>query len=288
MAMSATFFTLAVVAIVDLTGRERWAGILLAIFNTSAAVSALLVGRLMDRFGRRPGLAIGYSLSRGRRIWRNAGQSGWARRGCCSPWRFPSAPASGPASSVGSRSRTCIRATCAGRMVGIIVAAGTLGRHLRSAGRRGGRGGHRLHGGALAPDPLFGAIGLASCPPLRPDPRDLAEAALRTAQARPGRRPLGSSAPPAAVPGGHRLRSRSHRPSMVAVMGITPVVIDGYGGSALAIALVISFHMVGMFAIAPVIGALARPLRAAPGPAGRRPPHCGRRHPRLVHRGHRV
>ena len=62
LAMSATFFTLAVVAIVDLTDRERWGGVLLAIFNASAAVSALLVGRLMDRVGRRPGLAIGYTL----------------------------------------------------------------------------------------------------------------------------------------------------------------------------------------------------------------------------------
>ncbi len=42
---------------------------------------------------------------------------------------------------------------------------------------------------------------------------------------------------------------------MVAVMSVSPIVIDDLGGSAVAIALVISVHMAGMFAFGPAIGA---------------------------------
>src|SRR3990172_7377706 len=62
LASSAVWFTLAVVAVVDLTGRERWAGILLAALNLFAAGAALFIGCLMDRAGRRPGLVIGHVL----------------------------------------------------------------------------------------------------------------------------------------------------------------------------------------------------------------------------------
>src|SRR5687768_9172442 len=55
-------FLLAVgsVAVVDLSGREGSVGILAASYFASAAVGALIVGRWMDRVGRKPGLAVGY------------------------------------------------------------------------------------------------------------------------------------------------------------------------------------------------------------------------------------
>jgi MFS family permease len=53
--------------------------------------------------------------------------------------------------------------------------------------------------------------------------------------------------------------------SMVAVMGVAPVVIDQRGGSSLAIALVVSVHMAGMFAVAPAIGALLDRYGRRPG-----------------------
>ena len=99
---------------------------------------------------------------------------------------------------------------------------------------------------------------------LRPDPRDLAEAVARDGSGATGETPLGEllQVPPfrAAI-----VAIAIAQTAMVAVMGITPVVIDDYGGSALAIALVISFHMVGMFALAPVIGALLDRYGRRPG-----------------------
>lgn len=53
--------------------------------------------------------------------------------------------------------------------------------------------------------------------------------------------------------------------SMVAVMGVAPIVIDDYGGSSLAVALVISVHMAGMFALAPAIGWLLDRVGRRPG-----------------------
>ena len=262
LAMSATFFTLAVVAIVDLTGRERWAGILLAIFNTSAAVSALLVGRLMDRFGRRPGLAIGYSL------FAVAGFGGTLAVWMGSSWLLLAmAIPFGAGLGAGQLGRVAVAdmypSNVRGRMVGIIVAAGTLGAIF---GAPVVAAIEAATGSTVAPwllIPFLGAIGLTSVLLLRPDPRDLAEAVPETAQARPGRR-LGEllQVPPfrAAI-----VAIAIAQTAMVAVMGITPVVIDDYGGSALAIALVISFHMVGMFALAPVIGALLDRYGRRPG-----------------------
>ena len=76
------------------------------------------------------------------------------------------------------------------------------GRHLRRAGRRRGRGGDRLHGGAVAPDP--GDRGDRprgrAAPPPRP-PRSGGGAAPDGAGER-RRPPARGSAPSAAVPGG--------------------------------------------------------------------------------------
>src|SRR4029453_18068129 len=59
---TAVWFTLAVVAVTDLTGRERYAGVFLAMLNLFIAGSALLVGRMMDRRGRRVGLLLGHVM----------------------------------------------------------------------------------------------------------------------------------------------------------------------------------------------------------------------------------
>jgi MFS family permease len=262
LAMNATFFTLAVVAIVDLTGRERWAGILLAIFNVSAAVSALLVGRMMDRFGRRPGLALGYSL------YAAAGLVGMLAVWWGSSWLLlATAIPFGAGLGAGQLGRVAVAdmypSHLRGRMVGIVIAAGTLGAIF---GAPVVAGIEAATGSTVAPwvlIPAVGVIGLTAVLLLRPDPRDLASQEPETTQARPGRdlRQL-LALPPfrAAI-----VAIAVAQTAMVAVMGVTPVVIDEYGGSALAIALVISFHMVGMFAVAPVIGALLDRYGRRPG-----------------------
>jgi MFS family permease len=53
--------------------------------------------------------------------------------------------------------------------------------------------------------------------------------------------------------------------SMVAVMGISPVVLDDYGASSFVIAIIIGVHMAGMFALAPVAGYLLDTYGRRPG-----------------------
>ncbi len=262
LAMSATFFTLAVVAIVDLTDHERWGGILLAIFNVSAAISALLVGRLMDRVGRRPGLAIGYAL------FGVAGIGGALAVSAGSTWGLlVMAVPFGAGLGAGLLGRVAVAdmypSALRGRMVGIVVAAGTLGAIF---GAPIVAAIEAITGSDVAPwflIPALGCIGLGAVLALRPDPRELAIQEEKPEDRAPGRR-LGEllRLPPfrAAI-----IAIGVAQTAMVAVMGVTPVVIDQNGGSALAIALVISFHMAGMFAIAPIIGVLLDRYGRRPG-----------------------
>jgi len=59
-------FVVGSVAIADLSGRESSTGYLYALYFTAAAAGGLLVGRWMDRSGRRPGVVAGYLLVGGR------------------------------------------------------------------------------------------------------------------------------------------------------------------------------------------------------------------------------
>src|SRR6476659_2360667 len=57
--------TLAVGGIVaaDVTGANTWSGLPVAIAALGAALASLPLARLMSRFGRRPGLSLGYGLA---------------------------------------------------------------------------------------------------------------------------------------------------------------------------------------------------------------------------------
>lgn len=260
--MAATFFTLAVVAIVGMTGRERWGGILLALFNLSAAASALLVGRLMDRVGRRPGLTIGYALlalaglGGGLAVW--AG-SPWALLGTAVPF----GTGLGAAGLGRLAAADMVSAERRGRVVGIVVSAGTIG---AIAGAPLIAAIEARTGSTAAPwllIPALGLLGLAAVSSLRPDPRDLAFREEEDTPLTPARtlRDL-LRLPPfrAAV-----VAIGVAQAAMVAVMGVAPVVIDGYGGGSLAIAIVISVHVAGMFAAAPIVGVLLDRYGRRPG-----------------------
>ncbi len=251
LASSAVFFSLSVVAAVDLTGRERWGGVFVAVFNLFTACAALLTGRLMDRRGRRPGLVLGHVL---------LGAGGAV--GALAVWRGSAALLFGSAAIFGAGLGASLlgRAAAAdmvpaerrGRVVGTVVAAGTLG---ALAGTPLVAAIEQLTGSEVLPwlmIPCFQALGVVAALALRPDPRSLA-VDEEPAEAPPTRRALRAllALPPlrAAV-----AAIGIAQAAMVSVMGVTPIAIDERGGGPLAIAVVISFHIAGMYALGPVIG----------------------------------
>ncbi len=261
LAATGVFITLAVVEIVDLSGAKRWGGVMIAVFNLSAAGSALIVGRLMDRVGRRPGLVLAHSL------YATAGLLAVCAVWFDSPWALlATAVPLGAGLGAGLLSRVAaadmVTPSRRGRIVGVLIAAGAIG---AIAGPPLVAVVEHLSDSATAPwflIPIFELIALTTVVLLRPDPRTLAPesppldfvASLAEGGPAEGRR-LGEllRVPPirAAI-----VSIGFAQASMVAVMGVSPIVIDDLGGSSLAIALVISVHMAGMFAFGPGIGAL--------------------------------
>jgi MFS family permease len=250
----ATFFTLGVIAIVDLTGGERWGGIFLALFNLAAAVSALLTGRLMDRVGRRPGLAGGYALL----IAAGIGGALAVEAGSTAALLAVAVPFGvgfGAAQLGRLAAADMVPSGRRGRTVGFVVAAGTVG---AIAGAPVAAGIERATGSSALPwlvVPVLAVLGLLAVASLRPDPRDLAyndESASQLVRARRTLRELLRLAPLRAA----IVAICVAQASMVAVMGIAPVVLDDYGASAFVIAIVIGVHMAGMFALAPAAGYL--------------------------------
>lgn len=268
LAVGGIYFTLAVVAVVDLSGHERWGGIMIALFNLSAAGSALVVGRLMDRVGRGPGLAVGHVLLG------LGGVAGGLAVAAASPWGLlGAAPLFGGGMGAALLGRVAVADMYPneqrGRVVGMLVAGGTLG---AIGGPPLVAGIEHLSGSDVAAwfvIPAVALVGLTLVLALRPDPRQLAF---------PAQSPDGERAPAHERPA-RPLRQLLRVPplraaivtigvaqtSMVAVMGIAPIVIDKRGGGALAIAFVISVHMAGMYAVAPVIGALLDRFGRRPG-----------------------
>ncbi len=251
LASAAVWFTLAVVAVVDIAGRERWAGILLALFNACAAVSALLVGRLMDRRGRRPGLLVGHVLlgvggaAGALAIWAD---SLWGLLGATAIF------AAGQGGALLGRVAVADMYPSArrGRVVGIVVSAGTLGA-VGGAPLVALTG--RLSGSDMLPYlmiPVIEVLGVLAVLALRPDPMALA-VDEGTVQGSAPPRPLGEllRLPPlrAAI-----AAISVAQTAMVAVMGVAPIAIEDHGGGALAIAVVIGVHIAGMNALGPVIG----------------------------------
>lgn len=259
---TAVWFTVAVVAAVDLTGRERYAGVFLAMFNVCVATSALLAGRLMDRHGRRPGLVLGYLL-----LGIGGGAGGlavWAE----STWGlFLSATVFGAGMAAALLGRVAAAdmypADRRGRVVGVVVSAGTLG-------AVGGAPLVALIDGVAGSDalawatiPFFACIGLAAALGLRPDPKTLAYPEAQEGPERPARRlrellavpPLRAAVAAIVVA----------QTAMVAVMGVTPVALDDYGAGAVAIAAVISLHIAGMYALGPAIGTFLDRVGRRPG-----------------------
>jgi MFS family permease len=235
----------------DITGREVSAGILWSVYFLSAATGAALIGRWMDRVGRRPGLLLAYGF---------VGLAGISAALSIRAGSFvgllistiPFGAALGGANLGRGAVADMYPAEQRGRAVGILLAAGTVGAvgsPLVAAAIQEVAGDDSLLPWAIVP---LGAVGAMACVlSVRPDPRDLA-VVDPTASATGGRGPRELLQVPAfriAV-----LAGAVGQMAMVGVMGVTPTALHAAHHGGTAISFVVSIHIAGMFAFAPLIG----------------------------------
>jgi MFS family permease len=238
----------------ELTGTDGATGLLWAVYFLAAAAGAIAIGRWMDRAGRRPGLLLAYAL---------AAVAGIGSAAAIAIGSFPLLLACAVPFGLASGGSNLGRAAVAdmhppedrGRAVGWLLAIGTIGAVggpllvalLQDVATSNG----------LDPSVLpwivvpVGAIGASvAVAGVRPDPRDLAVE------------------PPSAVAGGRSPRQLLAVPAfriavlaaavgqvvMVGIMGVTPTALHALHHGGTAISVVISVHVAGMFAFAPLVG----------------------------------
>lgn len=234
-----------------LTGREGAAGLLWGLYFLAAAGGAALIGRWMDRVGRRPGLILSYALVGGA-----AATAALAIRAGSFLGLLASTVPFGVALGGANLGRGAVAdmypAERRGRAVGILLAAGTIGAvgsPLLAALIEEAAG-----EGSLLPwiVPIAGSVAAIGCVlSVRPDPRDLA-VVERSVSGTGGRTPRDLLRVPmfrTAV-----LAGAVGQMAMVGVMGVTPTALDHAHHGGTTISLVISSHIAGMFVFAPLIG----------------------------------
>jgi MFS family permease len=234
-----------------LTGREGAAGLLWGLYFLAAAGGAALIGRWMDRVGRRPGLILSYALVGGAAATAALSIRAGSFLGLLAS-TVPFGVALGGANLGRGAVADMYPAERRGRAVGFLLAAGTIGAvgsPLLAALIEEAAG-----EGSLLPwiVPIAGSVAAIGCVlSVRPDPRDLA-VVERSVSGTGGRTPRELLRLPmfrTAV-----LAGAVGQMAMVGVMGVTPTALDHAHHGGTTISLVISSHIAGMFAFAPLIG----------------------------------
>lgn len=255
----------------DVTSSETWAGLARTASTLGAAVLGLPLGMLAARFGRRTALASGWWISAvGAALLVVAAQWGLAVPMFLGLLLI----GAGTATSLQSRFAATDRARPENhaKSLSLIVWVGTLGMVLGpNLGVPGGAVGKATGLTVFAGAFLIAAVCLALAGSvvflwLRPD--SLAE---RISADRDSR--AVAATVPARVSLGDRLRGardelrRNPRARaavlavvtaqvvMVSVMTMTPVHISHHGGSVTLVGVTISLHILGMYALAPLVGA---------------------------------
>jgi MFS family permease len=234
-----------------LTGREGAAGLLWGLYFLAAAAGAALIGRWMDRVGRRPGLILSYILVGGAAAAAALSIRAGSFAGLMAS-TIPFGVALGGANLGRGAVADMYPAERRGRAVGILLAAGTIGAvgsPLLAAVIEEAAG-----EGSMLPwvVPIAGSLGALFCAiAVKPDPRDLAvvEPSIGRAGGRSPRQLLRVPTFRSAV-----LAGAVGQMAMVGVMGVTPTALDHAHHGGTTISLVISAHIAGMFAFAPSIG----------------------------------
>ena len=255
--------TVAVVSLLakDMLGSDRLAGLGSAAFTLGAAVTAIPLAAFMRRRGRRPGLAIAFSIGAvGALVAASGGQTRWFWLFIIGMFMF----GSGQAATLQTRYAAADLATPEERAtaIGAVVWIGTLGAVFGPVftplEKRFGMAigldeyvGPYLFAAALL---MVGAAVYLTL--LRPDPLVLSGAvdpnAARVRPIQQARRSLGVIRSSRGAMLGLVAMAGSQA-AMVGVMTMTPSHMDDHGHADLS-SMVIAMHIVGMFGIAPLVG----------------------------------
>jgi MFS family permease len=234
----------------ELAGERYWAGIAVAVYTLAAAAGALLGGRLMDRAGRKPGLAGAYALMFGASLMMSVSERSLT-------WTLAATIVLGFGAGAAHLGRGAVAEMyppeTRARWVGVVLLAGTAGAVGGAPGvdLLASAFGHEAHAAVVWLSAAgLATIGLLCTAALRPDPRDLAvDAGVAEGQRRGLRelfrqRPLRAALATVVV----------SQTAMTGIMGVSSVVVHDHGGSTTASALVVSLHLGAMFAFSPLIG----------------------------------
>jgi MFS family permease len=242
------------VAASEMAGSDGATGLLWAVYFCSAAAGAIAIGRWMDRVGRRPGLLLAYALS---------AVAGVGSATAIVVDSFPLLLACSVPFGLASGGANLGRAAVAdmyppherGRAIGWLLAIGTIGAVggpllvalLQNVAQARGLDPWVLPWIVV---PVGAIAAIAAVLGVRPDPRDLA--VVEADAPAGGRRPRELLRVPAfrvAV-----LAATVGQVVMVGIMGVTPSALHALHHGGTAISIVISVHVAGMFAFAPLIG----------------------------------
>jgi MFS family permease len=254
--------TVATIVAKDLAGTTVWSGAPSAAVVLGAAFGATLLSRLMASRGRRTGLVLGYAVAVAGALVATLAISGESL-----PLFMIGILLIGFGNSANLLSRYAAadlypvarRASAIGLVVWGATFGAVLGPNLVGwAGQLSqGIGLPTLACAYLLPIVFVGGAGLLSFVMLRPDPYALADRSELGAMAE---RPAGGSSLEA-------LLRRPHVPAvvialvagqavMVLIMTMTPLHMADHGHDLAAIGLVISGHILGMYALSPISGRL--------------------------------
>lgn len=244
----------------SITGTNTWSGLPISIGALGTALASWPLARLMDRYGRRPGLALGYALAV---VGAVLGMMGVAARS------FPLMLAGMALFGIASTSNLLARYAAAdvssgaqrGRAMGLIVWGSTIGSII----------GPNLMGPALrvghwlGVDPTASAFlvsvagyGLAAVliqAFLRPDPLAIA----RQREAAATDRPAAAARPFSAILGDLRVQIALAALTisqfvMIATTSTSPVYLHDQGHQVGTIGLAVSMHLAGMYVASPLSG----------------------------------
>jgi MFS family permease len=255
------------------TGREGLLGIGPAIFLTSSGLTAIVAGHAMDRFGRRPVIAVGIAC----------GSAG------CALNAFATSRSSLPALLTGfvligaGMATSLLIRTAAGDMypaerrargISYVLSGSVLGAVLGPAVFSPLFAHQKVSAGVLTVPWLVAAgIGLVAAAlvmAVRPDPRTIAEllSPKDAAEAGPAAAPLAEIIRrPGVIPA--MLASMASFAVMVSVMNLTGyVVVVQHHHSQDSVFPIVGAHVLGMYALVLVVGALIDRIGRTPALAG--------------------